>query len=85
MQDKIQRPDMSSTSLGNPTSVDSSRSANGHGANGTRDKSSKLRSAVVGDGLSGKKGAERVWRSGIVAAEDKLKGDEGQRVVVGAW
>lgn len=77
-------PDMSPTSLGNPRPADG-RSANGHPVSTGRDKSTSLRSAAAGDGSAGKNGGERVWRSGIVTAGEKLKGEEGQRVVVTEW
>lgn len=77
--------DMSSTSLGNPFPTDS-RPMNGLASNTGRDKSISLRSAAVMDVSAGKNASgERVWRSGVVTAEDKLVGVEGQKVVVAAW
>jgi hypothetical protein len=59
---------------------------NGLASNTGRDKSISLRSAAVVDVSAGKHASgERVWRSGVVTAEDKLVGEEGQKVVVAAW
>lgn len=62
------------------------RSTNGHSATTGRDKSISLRSAAVTNVSSGKNASgERVWRSGVITAEEKLVGEEGQKMVVAAW
>lgn len=77
---------MSPTSIANPPVA---ASINGHSANGsaTTEKPSFLRSAIsTGDVPSVKMNEmDRVWRSGIQVAEEKVTGEEGQRVVVAAW
>lgn len=75
-----------------PTSVESPPGAtptNGHPANGssTTEKPTFLRSAISTGDVSSVKtnGMDRIWRSVIQVAEEKVTGEDGQKVVVAAW
>lgn len=74
-----------------PTSIESPHAAastDGHLTNSsTTEKPSFLRSAIPTEDAPSVKthGMDRVWRSGIIVSEEKLRGEEGQKVVVTAW
>lgn len=75
---------MSTTSLQSPQKAPSSTGPSG---STTSEKPSFLRSALpMEDPAQGKAtGNHRMWRSGMAVAEEKVVGEEGERVVVQAW
>jgi hypothetical protein len=76
---------MSTTSLQSPQKATSPA---GLTSSSTSEKPSFLRSALPMDEPVQEKGTgmHRMWKSaGVVVAEEKLAGEEGERVVVQAW
>jgi hypothetical protein len=76
---------MSTTSLQSPQKA---TSPTGLASSSTTEKPSFLRSALPMDETAqGKEtGMHRMWRTGgVVVAEEKVVGEEGERVVVQAW